>query len=229
MRGGGGGGEAYCLPPFHGLAEPVESSARGRFFPLPVFRIPERGDSGRCGEACRLVSDAIWAPNWSDGRLANRAQQRRAVPEAVSRMHAQVIARPYGLSNAWIDRRRAVADDSEAPCKHSEAAFHWLLKGRGCYDGTTAPNNLAPCCLPRISLPTSWDTAPNLVERVPPDVLPFLQGDHERMLRSKADRQSIVDAGDLTKPYIDPVLRRNRRVLIRFVKRCCGSSLPELP
>ena len=134
-------------------------------------------------------------------------------------MHGQVIARAYELSSGWISRRKAVHEDSEAPCQHSEAALHRLLKGRGCYDGATAPNNLAPCCLPRISLPESLESAPDLIERVPPDALPFLQGDHERMLRSEADREAIANSGSLVTPYLDPMLRRNRRVLVRLVKR----------
>ena len=105
---GGGGGPAHRHPPFFGPAEPVESSASGRLFPLPVFRDPERGDIGRCGEACRLVSDAIWALNLSDGKWSNRARQRRAVSQAVSRTYGQLIARAYELSSGWISRLKVV-------------------------------------------------------------------------------------------------------------------------
>ena len=79
-------------------------------------------------------------------------------------------------------------------------------------------NNLAPCSLPRISLPDDVWAAPDLVDRVPPDALPFLQGDQERMLRSQTERDSIAPS-DRVKPYIDPVSKRNRRVLLRLVKR----------
>ena len=213
------GGDSGPHRPLFGPARPVESLAPGRGFPLPLFRDPEASDIKRSGELQRLVNDALWALNWLDGRQSCRARRRRAVDDAVSRMHAQVIARAQGASSRWITRRDKALGSSEAPCASSEAALQRLLKGRGVYEGAGSQNNLAPCCLPRISLPDSLETAPNLVSRVPPDVLPFLQGEQERMLRSSAERQTIVENGDLIKPYMDPLLRQNRRTLVRLVKK----------
>ena len=187
-----------------GSSSKVERRVSGR----PFFLTDVRGRSA-------IAVGTKNALNWLSGSRTVRASERRAHEEPQA---SQVAARALDLSAAWVSRRSENSEDADAPCCTSEAALHRLLKGRDVYDGGAGPNSLAPCSLPRISLPTDVWSAPNLVDRVPPDVLPFLLGYQERMLRTQTERDMIAPS-DRVKPYIDPVLRRNRRVLLRLVKR----------
>ena len=166
-------------------------------FPLPCFcgSPTARRPAGRkvpSDDTRRLAADALHWWNWLDG-IWNHAQGRGGSWGGKRSMHGQVIARALDLSAVWVARRQEARDSPDAPCHTYAAALHRLLKGREPYDGTDAPNNLAPGSLPRISMPNEVWSSPNLADVAPPDCAPFLRGDHERILRPQAERDNHAD------------------------------------
>jgi hypothetical protein len=103
------------------------------------------------------------------------------------------------------------APNQIAPVESHEAALSALLRGRSVYMAESAGNNVKCFGSGPVSLPTSLKGAPQLM-----DVLPL--EDHHYLLHY-TERMLLPDpSADGPVPYFDPVLRRNRRRLCKFVK-----------
>ena len=115
-----------------------------------------------------------------------------------------------------VDRLVVQAGVLEADHVHcgGEAALRELLQGRGEYQ-LAGNNSLASFKSSLVSLPDSLEGCPNISQQLVGAEAQYLKCP-ERMLRSLVELRDFPEAPE---PYMDPILRFNRRAYLSFGRR----------
>ena len=198
-----------------GGGKPPPSRKERDFFPLPVLPVQSTsGYSRRCRQRIQarnrpavVVNEAVETLNWMNG-YGFETEVVELRDEDNTGATAEVFARLTDLAHAM---------DAEAEIS-SEAAFRELLKGRSEYtlDGSTS---LAPFKLESVSLPDS------LAECRP---VSDLCGDEGRRYLERRERMALSaeemrdSPPEEISPYTDPVLKHNRPLYLKFIKKLMG-------
>ena len=136
------------------------------------------------------------------------------------RGEAQCIAQE-GIRQAMVDL--------DAPPKdlHVQEAVRQLLREDTRYsdDAVGGAGTLATYGMGEVSLPSDVANCPEVVQVLPQGKADVFRGFREQMLRSPEDfeeHQALVGEAGL---YMDPVLAKNRRKYIQFVKQLRGKGI----
>ena len=79
--------------------------------------------------------------------------------------------------------------------------------------------DLAPYSSNMVSLPACLDGSPKLTDLLPPEVRDFLDGEHELVQRTREETNTLVEDGGVVKPYMDSVLRHNKKRYLTFLRQ----------
>ena len=100
-----------------------------------------------------------------------------------------------------------------------EEALRSLLHGRLGYEREATNPHLATFRRGKVSLPADASDSPYLTGIVTPFVREHLDDLSQRMLRTPADYERILDGRPLVVPYMDPVLKNSKKHYVHFVKQ----------
>lgn len=120
-------------------------------------------------------------------------------------MQKQVLERMVHLS-------RVAAHQGSGPAWKPEAALRELLRGKSEYESPGMPISLARFDIERISLPTSLEGVPHVLDVLPEEAHHFLKSP-EHMLRSEPPTEELIT------PYWDPILRNSKAAYKSLIKK----------
>eukprot|EP00434_Breviolum_minutum_P037676 symbB.v1.2.033418.t1/scaffold4147.1/size43859/1 len=146
------------------------------------------------------VQQAVEGLNWMNGFSPKFEFSSDPDP-----MQQEVLDRIMHLS-------RVAGFKGSVPSLQPEAALRELLHGREEYDASSVPISLARFDIERISLPSSLDGVPDVMDIIPEEARQFLKSP-EQMVRE--DTSNI----DLVTPYWDPLLKNNRGCYKALMKK----------
>ena len=180
-------------------------------FPLPpVAAARGRRRRGRARAEALMESEAVSALNW-----LSRSEGREDLPPPKPHLQNRVMADLRSLV------RRAWPEDADFKPPCADEALRELLRGRSTYDVEDGSSStMVPFNARLLSLPAKSEVAqsPEVQAVAPADVLFWMEGSQERMLRDPADRLRLERERGIT-VYSDPSLMGNRRNYERFVQK----------
>ena len=188
----------HWAPPL-GASAPA-SAGRREIFPLPY---PPYGKYD--AEFTEYVREAVVARNFLAGYANSDIPQAGSAEE----VHREVLARVEGL----VRRAQRARADTPPPGFLQE-----FLRGRAEYDLDLAGVTLAPFRTDHVSLPEDLSGAPGIADLFSAPDPALLEVAEEPLLRSTEDAAAHLELAP-ARPYMDPVLSRQRRHYVQFIRR----------
>jgi len=183
-----------------GAAAPPSRGSR-QIFPLPAV------DRERFSEEmAEYMCEAVSALNF----LAGFTEADVPPAEAAEEVHAEVLARVEGL----VQRAQRARAGAPSP----QEAFRDLMRGRAGYDLDLTGVTLAPFHTDHVSLPEDLSGSPYITDLLGEGDRQLLEVAAEPLLRSADDAEEHLKYAP-DRPYQDPVLSRQRRHYVRFIRR----------